>query len=179
MVLTDIPAKTGGIASVLGTWGVVRTRGSAEDAVADRLAKIGANVYLPRVSVRIVRKGKAVTERRAIYPTYVFAAWETEYDRHEVRRTRDVLDILPVHERDQARLVRDLSSLEATLAVDDCLDVDDWARAGVLVEVVAGPLTGVMGKVSKRRNRDVLEVGVLMFNQAVTVTIDVKNCRPI
>lgn len=180
MVLSDIQAKAGSVAETPGTWGAVRVRSSSEFAVADRIRARGGIAFLPTVKVRQVRRGKAANIDRAIYPTYLFAAWGDEYERHEIRRTRDVVDLhFDAGDRGQARLVRELTALETALAVDPWLDVDDWAHDGVPVRVTYGPLMGIEGRVTRRRGRDVLQVGITMFGQAVELTLDRAQVEPL
>jgi transcription antitermination factor NusG len=176
------------VPSVASAWCVVQTRGQCERAVADSLVARNIECFLPMERVRRIVRGKAETVDRPLYPNYLFATFENEYDRHEIRRGRYVTDILLVRgDRAQHRLASDIESLRLVLGIDPLADVTDWAREGRDVVVVRGSFTGARGRIVRRDRRvkdhtvtkDVLTVGVPMLGRVVELEIDPAFCEPV
>jgi transcription antitermination factor NusG len=173
--LADCPV--GSVESVTGEWGVLHVRTGVESAVARRIVPFAAAVFNPTVKVRKVNAHGRSEVDAPIFPSYLFAAWGDVYARGEVRRTRDVIDILRVTR--QTELVTQLAGIERALGDDPYLDARDWIQEGRRVRVKAGPLLGTEGYIVKRRKRDVLVIAVEMLKRGVEVDIDPALVEPL
>jgi transcriptional antiterminator RfaH len=155
-----------------GKWAVFEVRTSAELSIVEALRSQGFSATCPFSLTRRIYRRRAETVRSPIYPGYVFAAFHDEVERHAIRMTRGVVKTLLVHETQQDALVRQLASLERMLSTDPYLEALDWARDGVPVRVISGPLVGVSGRIIRRRDHDVLIVGVETLGRVVECEID-------
>lgn len=187
--LVAAPPAVSSAVETTGSWCAVRTHATREKTVAQMLADRGVPHFLPLERIRHVRAGrKPETVERPMYPTYLFAAFCNEYDRHEIRRTRYVSElVLTVTEHEQDRLASQIRSLERILAVDPTADATPWAgEPGRRVYVIDGPFMGAEGEIIRRSRRvkghdivrDVLCVGVLMLGRVVEVDIDPAFVEP-
>jgi transcription antitermination factor NusG len=167
------PAET-----TTGQWSVVRTYTSREAAVAERLTAQGFDCFNPIERVRQVRAGRIEEKDRPFYPTYLFACWGDEYQRHDIRRTKYVADVLKTaNTREQLRLERDIDSLRTYLAMNPLADVTDWCQRGRRVRVVRGPYENLEGEIIRRERKvkgktvvkDLLCVGVFTLGRVVEI----------
>jgi len=187
----DSPIKnvTDRAGQAVGSWCAVQTQSSCERRVADVLTAMGIQAFAPMECVRTIRRGRRETIERPVYPNYLFAAFNDEWERHAIRRTKHVFDLLHTrHEAEQHRLARDIESLQRVLEVDPVVDVSQWAsQEGRRVWVTAGPFMGAEGEIIRRDRRvhgrqvtkDILCVGVLMLGRVVEVEIDPAYCEPL
>lgn len=168
-------------------WCAVQVYGACEKAVAELLIGRGTECYLPLQSVRRIRRGRAETVSRPFYEGYLFAAFNDELERHEIRRTRYVADLLISHGRRQEVFVQQIADLKRVLEIEPIADSTPWAEEGVRVRVTAGPFIGIQGIIIKRHRRvnnaivvkDILCVGVTMLGRVVEVEIDPAFCEPV
>ena len=64
--------------------------------------------------------------------------------------------------------------VESELAYDPC----PMIREGMMVEVVHGPLKGVVGRLMRKSDKARLVLSVDLIGQAVSVDVDVADVRP-
>lgn len=167
------------VEEVQGLWLVLRVWGGKEHAVADAIAGTGIGFYLPCVKqTRVYAKRKVVADV-PVFKGYVFAATAHDGELYDLRGLRYVIDHQAVPSYQQAKLVRQLASLQLTLDHDPYLDASDWRQEGVPVRVKSGPLATVEGRIVKRRGHDVLLVGVHILGREVEIDIDAKDLEPI
>jgi transcription antitermination factor NusG len=185
----DLPAVVDPSATDL-QWCVVQARPNREATVARTLRVMGFDEFYPVERVRHLKRGRTETFDRPLYPTYLFASFADENQRHEIRMVRDVTGLLITHGHRQDRLTRDVDSLRRWLGEHPDLQAsDENYRAGDLVRVVGGPLatTGTVGRFIRRHRkvqgkqitRDVLLVGVEMLGRMVEVELDALCVEPL
>lgn len=169
------------ISAVTGEWCVVQTRPQRERAVAERLAAQGFGHFFPVERVRRVYANRREVVERALYPTYLFAAYDDEYARHSIRQTRDVSDLLVVHGHRQERLAADVASLARALELDPFATAEDF-EPGQRIAVIRGAFLGLQGEIIRRVRkvkgvnvtRDIVVVKVAMLGQA-GIELDVDS----
>jgi len=153
-------------------WMLLHTRARQEKVVADLLAGLGVERYLPLVRVRR-RYGHRKREILApLFPSYVFArcAKEAAWRVHDAGRVAQVLEI-----SDQERFGREIEQIRRAIEADVCLDPHPFLRAGHRVRVRSGPLLGVEGVVEIKRRVDRLVLQVHTLGQAASVEIDADD----
>ena len=175
-------------APALAQWCVVQTQSCREQAVALRLTRQGIDCYLPQERVRRIVRGKPETIDRPLYPTYLFASFADEYERHDIRRTQYVQDLLlTVHDAEQQRLSRQITSLAKALEIDPFVQAVELSEPGQRVKVIRGSFKNCEGEIIKRvrkvRDRvivkDILRIGVLMLGRVVEYEVDPSFCEPL
>jgi transcription termination/antitermination protein NusG len=156
-------------AEALDLWFVLRTKSRQEKILAGELSARGIRSFLPLMNCTRYYGGRKMQVELPVFPGYLFLRGEVD-DAYEADRTRRVAQIIKVV--DQTRLDQELCNLRLALQGSAPLDPYPYLRAGVRVEVRAGPFRGLQGVVEPggRRNRLVLQVEIL--GRAVSLEID-------
>jgi transcription antitermination factor NusG len=168
-------------------WCAVQVYGSCEKAVASLLTHRGIEHFLPLQSCRRIYRGRTETVSRPFYEGYLFAAYRDEHERHEIRRTRYVADLIAPHGHREEVLSQQIEDLRRVLEIEPIADSTPWAEEGREVIVTAGAFQGIRGTIIKRHRKvagltvvkDILCVGVLMLGRVVEVEIDPAYVEPL
>lgn len=152
-----------------GDWIVLHVRSRQEKAVAEHLAGRGRDFFLPLMpQVRFHGKRKVICEL-PLFPGYVFLRGTLE-EAWEADRTRRLVQIIPVV--DQEALDWELAQIRRALSVEAPLEPFPYLKAGLRVEVRAGPMRGLQGKIESRSKPDRLILQVQMLGRALSVEVD-------
>ncbi len=152
-----------------GIWRVAHTKSRNEKALAWQMKRTGIQYFLP-MSWKVQKKRARTT--RSLLPLftgYVFFCGG-ENSRLEVLKTNRVANIIEV--KDQQKLVEDLTPIELLLRKGASLEPHKYIKAGQKCRVIAGPLMGAEGIVSKSSRNTRLILQVDMLGQATSVEID-------
>lgn len=155
-------------------WTPVHVRARCEKLVAQYCRGIELNHYLP------LRRRLARYQRRTVetlipmFPGYIFVQLVPTQTEALVRcnKIAAILQMTPVLEQ---QLVPELASLQVLEAANltDELIVSPELVAGTPVEVVEGPLKGMVGIVEKRQRATRVSVNIEMLGQSVSVELDI------
>lgn len=164
------------VSSFAGVWYVGHTKARFEKAFAWDLLRLHASYFLPMVERLTFSGGRKRKGLMPLFPGYVFFAGE-EQTRYSALATDRLCQVIQV--KDQATLVRELSSLQLALQSKAALDPYPYAVVGSRCRVAAGPFEGIEGTVVQREGlfRLVLQVGLL--GQSVAMEIDPAAVEPI
>jgi transcriptional antiterminator NusG len=150
-------------------WFVLHVKSRHEKALAEELAFTGIDYYLPLVGqARYYGKRKAFVQM-PLFPGYLFLRGTIE-DAYRANSGKRVARILKVC--DQQQLDGELENLHTALSQRIRLDPYPFLRAGIRVEVRAGPLRGLRGWVQDRTRRNRLILQVEMLGKAASLEID-------
>jgi transcriptional antiterminator NusG len=157
-------------------WFAVWTRSRHEKAVRDQLAGRHIHVFLPTIP----RWSRWKDRRRRIdwplFPGYCFARFDPAA-RLPILTCSGVVSIvsfngvpapIPDHEVESVRTL-----VESDLQYDAC----PFIREGMSVEVVQGPLKGVVGRLIHKGAHARLVLAVELLSRAVSVTVDAADVR--
>ncbi|HEY7059825.1 MAG TPA: UpxY family transcription antiterminator [Vicinamibacterales bacterium] len=157
-------------------WYAVWTRSRHEQVVRDQLERKGYEAFLPTVTRWSRWKDRRKKIDWPLFPGYVFARFESQ-------RSLPVLtcngvvsivsfngDIAPIP-ADEIEAIRRL--VESDLQYDPC----PLIREGTMVEVVHGPLKGVVGRLTRKGSHARLMLAVDLIGQAVSVEVDASDVR--
>lgn len=157
-------------------WFAVRTRARAEKVVRDQLAARDVEVFLPTLTRWSRWKDRKKAVDWPLFAGYCFARFEPANHLH-VARCPSVAGIvtfcgelapLPEHEIDAIRAL-----INSELKFDPV----PFIKEGDLVEVVHGPLRGVVGRLVRKGDRARLVLAVEMISQAVSVEVDAADVK--
>jgi transcriptional antiterminator NusG len=152
-------------------WWVAHTRSRHEKALADELARMGVFCYLP-LCRRVTRSRATQRVSRSIvpvFPGYLFFVADEE-QRYRVLRTNHVARTLPVP--DAATLIRQLRQVDLAVRSGEPIARSARLAAGDRVRVVAGPLVGLEGVVTRWRSRLRIVLNVEILGQSASVEVD-------
>jgi transcription antitermination factor NusG len=151
-------------------WHVLHTLSRQEKSLGEDLNLRGIHYYLPLVQRTHFYGRRKVISELPLFAGYLFLLGTID-QAYSADRTGRVARIIPVF--DQDRLNWELRNLQMALHRHAALDLYPNMRAGVRVEVRAGPFRGLQGVIEGRiekKNRLVLQVATL--GKGVSLEID-------
>jgi transcriptional antiterminator RfaH len=157
-------------------WWVLHTRPRAEKALARQLLRDSTSFFLPVFEQQWRNKGRLLRSYPPLFPGYLFL-WGGDEARLTALKTNLVANTLPVP--DQQRFHSDLARVHGLMASGAPLVPEERLEPGTLVEITAGPLAGLEGKVVRRGRRFVFVIEVRLLQQGVSVEIESWMFRPV
>ena len=157
-------------------WYAVRTRSRHEQVVREQLERKGLEAFLPTVTRWSRWKDRKKKIDWPLFPGYCFARFISDA-RLPVLKCSGVVSIvsfdgeivsIPEHEIEGIRRL-----VESDLQFDPC----PLIREGMMVEVVHGPLKGVVGRLVRKGAHARLVLSVDLIGQAVSVEVDAADVR--
>jgi len=156
------------ISEFTGTWRVAHTKSRNEKALAWQMQKKDISYFLPMTKKVYRRKGRTFRSLLPLFTGYVFFCGDDD-DRVEVLRTNRVANIIEV--TDQSQLVAELTPIQLALDEGEQLLPHKYIKAGQRCRVIAGPLIGTEGVVTRAGERMRLVLQVDILGQATSVEI--------
>ena len=157
-------------------WYAVWTRSRHEQMVREQLERKGFDAFLPTITRWSRWKDRKKQIDWPLFPGYCFARLNVT-DRMPVLKCSGVVNIvsfngdiapIPDHEIESIRQL-----IETDLQFDPC----PLIREGMLVEVVYGPLRGVVGRLVRKGSHARLVLAVELIGQGVSVEVDAADVR--
>jgi transcription termination/antitermination protein NusG len=158
------------------SWYALRVRSNHERAVRRLLELRGVDAFLPLYASESRWSDRVKTVERCLYPGYVFAHVLSLAPALECAGVCGVLGgirpaVIPDAEIDSVRIV--LASMHPKTPVEYAASLEP----GDAVEIVAGALKGVIGKVQQHAKGLRLVVAVSMFGRGLAVELDAAALR--
>jgi len=157
-------------------WFAIWTRSRHEKLVRDQLHQKDVEVFLPTITKWSRWKDRKKQVEWPLFPGYCFARFDVS-DRLPILKCDGVVTIVgtdglpspipPV----EIESIRQL--IESELAFDPC----PLIKEGMMVEVVHGPLKGVIGRLLRKGSHARLVLAVDLIGQAVSVEVDAADVR--
>ncbi len=158
-------------------WFALWTRSRHEQVVCEQLEQKRIDVFLPTVTKWSRWKDRKKKIDWPLFPGYCFARFDPR-DRLPILKCMGVVSIIsfegepaPIPEL-EINGIRQL--VESDLAFDPC----PMIREGMMVEVVHGPLKGVVGRLMRKNEKARLVLSVDLIGQAVSVEVDAADVKP-
>ena len=158
-------------------WYAIWTRSRHEQVVREQLEQKQIEAFLPTVTRWSRWKDRKKRIDWPLFPGYCFARFNA-LDRLPILKCTGVVNIvafeggepapIPEHEILGIRLL-----VQSNLAYDPC----PFIREGALVEVVYGPLKGIVGRLVRKNDKARLILSVDLIGQAVSVEVDAADVR--
>jgi transcription termination/antitermination protein NusG len=164
---TDAPAP----------WYAIWTRSRHEQMVREQLEQRGYQAFLPTITRWSRWKDRKKKIDWPLFPGYCFARFDLD-QRLPILKCAGVVSIvsfdgdiaaIPDFEIDGIRRL-----VESDLQFDPC----PLIREGTMVEVVHGPLKGVVGRLLRKGAHARLILAVDLIGQAVSVEVDAADIKP-
>ena len=158
-------------------WFAVWTRSRHEQVVRDQLAKKGLDAFLPTIPKWSRWKDRKKKIDWPLFPGYCFARFEPEA-RLDVLKCSGVVTIVSFN--GEIAPIPDVEIEGIRTLVDSDLQYDPCPliREGTMVEVVHGPLRGVVGRLQRKGSHARLVLAVDLIGQAVSVEVDAADVKP-
>jgi transcription antitermination factor NusG len=158
-------------------WYAVWTRSRHEQTVLDQCLSKGIEAFLPTITRWSRWKDRKKRVDWPLFPGYCFV----HIDRHEtlpVLKCAGVVSLVSFEGRPAAVSPEEIESIRTLVTSDLKLDPCPLIREGERVEVVSGPLRGVVGRLIRKGAHARLLVAVDLIGQAVSAEIDAADVRP-
>ena len=157
-------------------WYAIWTRSRHESVVREQLEQKGYEAFLPTIPRWSRWKDRKKKIDWPLFPGYCFARFDA-HERLPILKCTGVVNIvafdgdiapIPDFEIDGIRRL-----VESDLQFDPC----PLIREGMMVEVVHGPLKGVVGRLIRKGAHARLILAVDLIGQAVSVEVDAADVR--
>lgn len=163
-------------------WYVAATHPLQELLAKSELEKQGVQAFLPRFLKSRVSKGREITTTEPLFPGYIFPRFNVEEERWRfINSTRGVRKLLPLWSEMptpiRSPIIDDLlGQCSGEIIQEDEADhiVSKFIPIGSSVEISAGPLTGLTGRV-KLSKKDRVQVVLEIFGRRTPVDMKPTN----
>jgi len=159
-----------------GPWFAIWTRARAEKAVSDQLMRKDIEVFLPTIR-RISRwKDRKKELDWPLFPGYCFARFDPR-ESLSVLKCVGVARIIMFDGKPAPIEPAEISAIQLLVATQYKADPCPLLKEGDLVEVMHGPLKGVVGRLVQKGPQTRLVLSITMINRAVSVVFDAADVR--
>ena len=157
-------------------WYAFHTRPRCEKKAAGACRDMPLRHYLP-LRESVTRKGKGrYSFQVPLFPGYFFGCCDVD-ERLRLMRSGFVIRWLEVV--DQLRLLGELKNIYVASEKGDGLTLYPQMKRGRDIRVVRGPLKGIMGMISRRKESFRLVLNVSALGSAVAVEVDIDDVEVI
>ena len=159
-------------------WFAIWTRSRHEQVVRDQLTQKQVETFLPTVTKWSRWKDRKKKIDWPLFPGYCFARIDPETSLTVLKCT-GVVNIISFEGKPAPIPAYELDSIRMLIGSDLQYDPCPMIQEGQMVEVVHGPLRGVVGRLTRKdaaKARLVLSVNLI--GQAVSVEVDAADVKP-
>lgn len=161
-----------------GNWYAIWTRSRHEQVVHDQLVERGIEAFLPTITRWSRWKDRKKRVQWPLFPGYCFARFDPEHCL-TIMKCPGVANIVSFEGKPAPIPEREIENIRLLLRSDWQYDPCPLIKEGMMVEVVRGPLTGVVGRlVRKEASRARLVLSVDLIGKGVAVSVDASDVRP-
>ncbi len=162
----------------LESWFAVWTRSRHEQVVREQLQTKQIDAFLPTITKWSRWKDRKKRIDWPLFPGYCFARFDPN-DALAVLKCSGVVSIVSFDGKPAAIPDYELDSIRLLVASDLHFDPCPHIKEGAMVEVVHGPLRGVVGRLMRKDSaRARLVLAVDLIGQAVSVDVDAADVKP-
>jgi transcription antitermination factor NusG len=157
-------------------WYALWTRSRHEQVVREQLERKQVDVFLPTI-----RKWSRWKDRKKqidwpLFPGYCFARFDA-HDSLPILKCTGVVSIVSFEGEPAAIPEYELDGIRRLIDTDLAFDPVPLIKEGQMVEVVHGPLKGVVGRLVQKKEKARLVLSVDLIGQGVSVEIDAADVR--
>lgn len=158
-------------------WYAVWTRSRHEKAVRDQLEQREYEVFLPTITQWSRWKDRKKQVEWPLFPGYCFVRFNG-VDRLPILKVDGVVTIVGVEGHPSPIPAIEIDSIRQLIASELAFDPCPLIKEGMMVEVKAGPLKGVVGRLMRKGSHARLVLSVDLIGQAVSVEVDAADVKP-
>jgi transcription antitermination factor NusG len=158
-------------------WYALWTRSRHEHVVREQIEKKGYPAFLPTVSRWSRWKDRKKKIDWPLFPGYCFAQFDPT-ERLPILTCTGVVSIISFDGELAAIPEIEINGIKQLVESDLQYDPCPFVREGMTVEIVSGPLKGVVGRLVRKGAHARLVLAVDLIGQAVSVEVDAADVRP-
>jgi transcription antitermination factor NusG len=158
-------------------WFAVWTRSRHEQVVRDQLEQKNITAFLPTITRWSRWKDRKKKIDWPLFPGYCFAQFDPE-NALPILKCTGVVNIVSVEGKPAAIPEYELDSIRLLVGSELQFDPCPLIHEGMMVEVIHGPLRGVVGRLlRKNAPKATLVLSVDLIGQAVSVEVDAADVK--
>ena len=157
-------------------WWVLHSRPRSEKALARQFLARQLTFFLPLYQRQWRSQGRLQSSYLPLFPGYIFLRGDDDA-RVTALTTNLIANVLPV--ADQGGLFTDLTRVHHLMESGSVLTPEAQLEPGTLVEITAGPLAGLEGKILRRGKKLHFFIEVQLLQQGVSVEIESWMFQPV
>jgi transcription termination/antitermination protein NusG len=157
-------------------WFALWTRSRHEQVVREQLQQKHIEVFLPTVTKWSRWKDRKKRIDWPLFPGYCFARFDPQ-DRLPILKCTGVVSIISFEGEPAPIPEIEISGIRQLVESDLAFDPCPMIREGMMVEVVHGPLKGVVGRLIRKNEKARLVLSVDLIGQAVSVEVDAADVK--
>ncbi len=158
------------------SWYAVWTRSRHEKAVEEHLARKDVEVFLPTISRWSRWKDRKKRIDWPLFPGYCFARFDPG-NLLTIVSSPGVANVVSFEGKPASIPDEEIEGIRRLVMSGLQYDPCPFIKEGSLVEVIHGPLKGVVGRLEKKASHARLVLSVNLIGRAVSVTIDAADVR--
>jgi transcription termination/antitermination protein NusG len=162
--------------SATTAWYAIWTRSRHEQVVRDQLEKKGYDAFLPTIARWSRWKDRKKKIDWPLFPGYCFARFDPG-ERLPILQCTGVVNIVSFDSEIAPIPEQEIEGIRRLVQSDLQYDPCPFIREGDVVEVVGGPLKGVVGRLVRKGAHARLILAVDLIGQAVSVEVDAADVR--
>jgi len=159
-----------------GNWFAIWTRSRHEQVVREQLERKQIETFLPTITRWSHWKDRRKKVAWPLFPGYCFARFDPG-SRLSILRCAGVVNIVSFDGEPAPIAPHQIDSIRRLVEVDLLYDPCPLIREGMMVEVVHGPLRGVVGHLVRKGSRARLVLSVDLIGQGVSVEVDAADVK--
>jgi transcription antitermination factor NusG len=157
-------------------WYAIWTRSRHEKLVRDQLHQKHVEVFLPTITKWSRWKDRKKQIDWPLFPGYCFARFDAEA-RLPVLKCEGVVSIVGIEGQPSPIPPIEIDSIRQLIDSELAFDPCPLIKEGMMVEVKAGPLKGVIGRLVRKGSHARLVLSVDLIGQAVSVEVDAADVK--
>jgi transcription termination/antitermination protein NusG len=161
-------------------WYALYTRSRFEKKVMAEIAERSIEVFLPMREVLSRWKDRKKKVWFPLFPGYVFVYHaNTPANRYRILNLPGAVHFIGFNGQATPIPSEQIEGVRRFLETDLSVDPYPYIQVGRRVEVIAGPLKGIQGKLVQKKGRFRFVLQVDLIRQAVSVEIDASDVTPL
>jgi transcriptional antiterminator NusG len=157
-------------------WYAIWTRSRHEQSVREQLERKGLDAFLPTITRWSRWKDRKKQVEWPLFPGYCFVRINAA-ERLPVLKCTGVVNIISFNGEIAPIPDREILGIRQLIETDLQFDPCPLIREGMLVEVVHGPLRGVVGRLVRKGSHARLVLAVELIGQGVSVEVDAADVK--
>jgi transcription antitermination factor NusG len=157
-------------------WYAIHTRSRHEKIVLDELVRKEIEAFLPTVQRWSRWKDRKKKIDWPLFPGYCFARFDPTAVLPILKST-GVVSIISVNGKPAEIPAQEIEGIQRLVTSELQYDPCPFIKEGMMVEVVAGPLRGVVGRLLRKGAHARLVLSVDLIGQAVSVEVDAADVK--
>ena len=171
------PVQTEPTTGHVWPWYAIWTRSRHEQVVRQQLERKQLAAFLPTITRWSRWKDRKKKVDWPLFPGYCFARFDPR-ERLAVLKCSGVVSIVSFDGEPAPIPDTEIESIRTLVETDLLYDPCPLIREGTMVEVVHGPLRGVVGRLVRKGSHARLVLSVDLIGQAVSVEVDAADVKP-